>query len=115
MASLRALIYRKTAHVITAKVISCTNKQLVTKQHNSASHVIVVCLANSIHLADQSSTEAWHALFGPAVAAPPPLFWGDDVVFTEAFVEAVSVFAVKESNPACLLTEVFQNRVILLC
>ena len=44
-----------------------------------------------------------------------PLFWGDDVVFTEAFVEAVLVLAVKESNPACLLTEVLQNRVILLC
>ena len=42
------------------------------------------------------------------------LFWGDDIILTQAFRKGVAVLTVKEGNPACLLAEIFEDRVIFL-
>ena len=42
------------------------------------------------------------------------LFGRDDVIFAQAIVEAVSVFAVKEGNPAGLFAKILQDCVVFL-
>ena len=51
---------------------------------------------------------------GQLLADCGSLFWGDDVIFKEAFIEAVSVFAVQKVDPPDLLTKLLQDSIVFL-